>query len=262
MFLYLSKFLPPLIYPLGLAFLLIIISLIAKKPNWKRAFLIVALVILYLGSNHWVAIGLARSLEWRHLPEGDLPRADVIVLLSGGTVSASEPRPFVEINQAGDRLIYTAYLYQQGKADHILLSGGAIDWLSADSNPTQDTLEMLELFGVPRQAIWLEPTSRNTYENAVNSKKILDSKGIQRILLVTSASHMPRSVSLFESQGLDVIPAPTDFVVSQGELEQMRSTWLHTQLLYLFPSADNLAITTRMLKEYFGLIIYSLRGWI
>jgi len=262
MFLYLSKFLPPLIYPLGFAFTLLVIAMIVKKSKWKRNLMLLGLVILYLGSNRWVAMGLARSLEWRHLPEGDLPNADAIVLLSGGTLSGSEPRPLVEVNQAGDRLVYAAYLYQQGKADHILLSGGAIDWLSTGANPTRDTEELLELFGVPEQALWFEPTSRNTYESAINSRKFLEPKGVQRILLVTSASHMPRSVKLFVRQGFDVIPAPTDFVVSQGEFEEMRRAWLPAQLLHLFPSADNLAITTRMLKEYLGLIIYNLRGWI
>jgi len=262
MFLYLSKFLPPLIYPLGIAFILIVISLLAKNPKWKRSCLVLTLVILYFGSNRWVAMGLARSLEWRYLPVGELPQAEVIVLLSGGTLSANDPRPFVEINQAGDRLIYAAYLYKQRKADHILLSGGSIDWLSSDSNPTQDMAELLEFLDVPRKAIWLEPTSRNTYENAANSSQFLEIKGIRRILLVTSASHMPRSVKLFEHQGLEVIPAPTDFVVSRSDLEQMRTAWLPTQLLNLFPSVENLAITTHMLKEYFGLIIYSLRGWI
>lgn len=262
MYLYLSKFLPPLIYPLGLAFLLLLIATLVKKPKWKHNFMIIALVILYLGSNRWVAMGLARSLEWRHLPEGELPEADVIVLLSGGTISGSEPRPLVEVNQAGDRLLYAAYLYRQGKASHILLSGGAIDWLSSDASPAQDTAEILEFIGIPSQALWLEPTSRNTFENAVNSRKLLEAKGIKRILLVTSASHMPRSVKLFEGQGFEVIPAPTDFVVSRGELDEMKKAWLPTQVLNLFPSVDNLAITTRMLKEYIGLIIYSLRGWI
>ncbi|HSF82516.1 MAG TPA: YdcF family protein [Anaerolineales bacterium] len=224
--------------------------------------LAVALALLYLASNHWVALGLARSLEWQYLPTATLPNAEVIVVLGGGTQAANKPREIVEVNQAGDRVIYAAFLYKQGKAEHLLLTGGKIDWLSTDAGPAEDMFSLLELLGVPAEAMWLETDSRNTYENAVNSHLLLESKHIHRILLVTSASHMPRSVRLFEGQGFEVIPAPTDFTVTQKDWEQAISAPLQTQVLNLLPSAENLSITSRMLKEYLGLFIYQLRGWI
>jgi uncharacterized SAM-binding protein YcdF (DUF218 family) len=73
---------------------------------------------------------------------------------------------------------------------------------------------------------------------------------------------MPRSVGVFQRQGIDVIPAPTDYSVTQADWEQFRQAGLGSQLIFLIPSADNLEITTRILKEYIGLFVYKLRGWL
>ena len=111
MFVYLSKLLPLLVYPLGLACILLILALaLAKHPRWRRGLVIAALALLWLGSNRWVSYGLARSLEWRHLPPDTAPRAAAVVVLGGGTESADPPRPMTEINDAGDRVLYAARL--------------------------------------------------------------------------------------------------------------------------------------------------------
>jgi uncharacterized SAM-binding protein YcdF (DUF218 family) len=263
MFVYLSKILPPVVYPLGLITILILIALLsARRPRLQRTSLLIALGIVLIAGNRWVANGLLRSLEWQYLPAGDIPHAEVIVLLGGGTLSAEPPRTTVELNSAGDRVLYAAQLYQQGKAEHILVSGGKVDWLSEQDSPAHDTAYLLELFQVPPEAIWLEPDSRNTYENALHSREILEPMGINRIILVTSAAHMPRAVALFERQGFEVLPAPTDFRVTQTGWQQMISGSLPSQILNLLPSAENMAQTTSALKEYIGLIIYKLRGWL
>lgn len=263
MFIFLSKFLPLFVYPLGLACLLLGASLaLFRRPRLRRASLAGGLLVLLVGGNHWAALGLARSLEWRYLPPAELPSAPALVVLGGATQSASYPRPGVEVNGAGDRLIYAAWLYKQGKAPRLLLSGGGIDWLSEGSAPAEDMAVLLEGMGVPRQAMWLESASRNTYENAANSRAILSPLGIRRILLVTSALHMPRAVGLFERQGFEVIPAPTDFLVTQAAYGAAQEGRLANALINLLPSAENLALTSRALKEYFGILVYQLRGWL
>jgi uncharacterized SAM-binding protein YcdF (DUF218 family) len=261
MFLYLSKILPPFIYPLGLVCLLILLAIVIRRTKWQVPVLVAALALLFLGSNRLVALGLASSLEWRYLPQQPLPKADVIVVLGGGTQSQQYPRQTVEVDGAGDRVIYVASLYHQGVADHLLLSGGQIDWLSTGDASAEDMATLLALMGVPRQAMWLETTSRNTYENAVNSRAMLGPMGIRRILLVTSASHMPRSVALFEKQGFEVIPAPTDFTATRAEWDRLKSGGVGTWLLATLPSVENLSLSTRMLKEYIGMLVYRLNGW-
>lgn len=261
MSIFLTKFLPLFLYPLGLAFFLGLLTLLLYRwPRWQRGALILALLLLWMGSNRWAAVSLSRSLEWRYLPGNPLPHAGAIVILGGGTDPVEYPRTSVEVNGAGDRVLYGAHLYQQGLADHILLTGGRISWLGSGPTPAEEMAMLLERLGVPEDALWLENRSRNTYENAVNSRKILDEKGIRKILLVTSALHMPRSVALFQSQGLEVIPAPTDYSVTFGDWERLKGASLPVQILDLVPSAENLSSVTAALKEYIGMLFYRLQG--
>ena len=262
MFVFLSKLLPPLLYPLGLVSLLILLALILwRRPKAQRVVLIIALICLWLSGNHWTAMSLARSLEWRYTTPDPIPQAEVVVVLGGGTEPADPPRPLAEVNGAGDRLIYAAWLYGQGSAEHILVSGGLLDWMQAGSTPAEDMAALLQVMGVPEEAIWLQSRSRNTYEDALYSAEILRQKGIGRALLVTSAWHMPRAVRLFQAQGLEVIPLPTDYNVTQSDWEQLWRPDPRAIFLDLLPSADAMALTARMLKEYLGLIVYELRGW-
>ena len=120
---------------------------------------------------------------------------------------------------------------------------------------------VLTSIGIPSTAIVQEPDSLNTYQNAVNVRKILESLQIRNVLLVTSAMHMPRASKIFQRQGIQAIPAPTDFLVTQGNMEEMTST-PKGAILNLLPETDDLHKFTRALKEYVGLFVYSLRGWL
>lgn len=261
MFVFLSKLLPLLIYPLGLALLILVVALFWKRA--ARPLIVVAILLLLLAGNRFVSYSILRTLEYRYLPPEGAPQAGAIVVLGGGTRSADYPRPIVEVNEAGDRLLYAAELYRQGAADHILVTGGSIEFLRPEGVAPEgtDMATFLETLGVPEDAIWVEARSRNTYENALFSEEMLEKEGIDDILLVTSAMHMPRSVPLFEAQGLAVTPAPTDYLVSQAEWEHLWRGGLEAQLLNLLPNAEYLAYTTRALKEYIGIVIYSLQGW-
>ena len=113
---------------------------------------------------------------------------------------------------------------------------------------------LLEFMGIPSSAILLEDQSRNTSENASFSAPLLRERNAQEILLVTSASHMPRAAALFKAQGFQVIPAPTDFIVADRDWEALSQGSLASKLLNLFPSASSLNLTTNALKEYLGLL--------
>lgn len=264
MFVFLSKFLPLFVYPLGLTCLLLILALLARQSKRSQSALILgALLLLWAGGNRWVAFSLVRSLEWQYLPPAEIPESDVIVILGGGTDSADYPRPMVELSAAGDRVLYGALLYKQGKAPRLLLSGGNIELLGeTTSTPAEQMAEVLKLTGVPQSSMILEKQSLNTYENAFYCARIIREQGYQKVILVTSAMHMPRSVALFKKQGIEVIPAPTDFKVTETQWRNLGQLPLEAQLINIIPSSTNLEWLTAALKEYIGIFVYRLRGWV
>lgn len=262
MFVFLSKLLPLFVFPLGLAVVLLIAAIL-----WRRmrvVLLVLAVAVLWVGSSRYVAYALIRSLESRYPALTTTPRADAIVVLGGGTRALEPPRPMSEINEAGDRLLYAARLYHENAADVVLVTGGSIEWLSPeDSGPEANDMQViLEMLGVPREAIWVESAARNTYENARYSRDKLAEAGLDDILLVTSAMHMPRSVPLFEQQGLTVTPAPTDYLVSESEWQHLWRGGFTVTAINLLPNVEYLTYTTRALKEYIGLLVYRARGWL
>jgi uncharacterized SAM-binding protein YcdF (DUF218 family) len=263
-FIFLSKFLPLLIYPLGLAILLLVLSLFltGKRPRLGRGLVIAAVVVLWLGSNHWISMALSRGLEWQYFPPSPAPKVDAIVVLGGATSPMQYPRPLVEISGAGDRMLYAADLFKKGAAPYILLSGGNIEWMrDKKSTPASEMAQVLDMLGIPLDSVWLQDKSRNTHEDAVYSALILKEKGATRILLVTSALHMPRSVALFKKQGLEVIPAPADYRVTQAGWDELVSGSLESKIIALVPDASDLGSTINALKEYFGMFVYRWMGW-
>jgi uncharacterized SAM-binding protein YcdF (DUF218 family) len=264
MFVYLSKLLPLLIYPLGLASLIILLVLILGKPrHWPKGLLVVGLIILYLAGNRWVSYGLARTLEWRNLPPENTPSAEVIVLLGGGTEPGDPPRPMAEVNNAGDRVLYAAKLFREGAAPVILASGGNVEFTSnRNSTPAEEMTELLLLLDVPADAIWQQAESQNTHEDALYSAEMLAENEIDEVILVTSAMHMPRAKALFEGQGITVIPAPTDFTITEHNWQATFRPTIGEFVIYLLPNASALNLTTNVIKEYIGMLVYGLRGWL
>lgn len=265
MFLILSKILPLFVYPLGLACVLLGASFLFKhESRWSRQLGILALLLLLLGSNRLAAMAVARSLEQQYLPPEEIPQAEVIVLLGGGTRPQLYPRQFTEIAEAGDRLLAAAQLYHQGKAPAILVSGG---WAvtSVQDGPTggESMTAVLGMLGVPEEAIWPESVSRNTYENGAFSRELLDEKGVDGpVLLVTSATHMPRSVRIFAQQGVEVIPVPVDYLVPDAEWQHAFTANPGVLLYNLLPSAGALNLMELALKEYVGTVVYWLWGYV
>ncbi|HEY9664635.1 MAG TPA: YdcF family protein [Allocoleopsis sp.] len=263
MFLFLSKLLPLFIYPLGFASLMLIGALFTlwKRPRTAAILVMLALLAIVIPSNGWISKQMVRSLEWQNLPPASLPQAEAIVVLGGSTKPQSYPRPWLDVNDEGDRVLHGARLYLQGKAPLVIMSGGRINWVDNSESESADMASLAEAMGVPASAILQDPTSLNTYENAVNVKQILQKKGIKRVLLVTSAMHMPRSLAIFKKQGIEAIPAPTDFIISQKELQDSQAT-TQDKILNALPDTGALHQFTRSLKEYIGLVVYRLRGWL
>jgi uncharacterized SAM-binding protein YcdF (DUF218 family) len=263
MFLFLSKLIPLFFYPMGAACLLLVIALGLWwiKSKLTPAFISAALIILFLSGNTWVSNWLAQSLEWQYIPKGELPTADAIVVLGGGIRSQAYPRPDVDFSEAGDRVWYGASLYRAGKAPKIIVSGGRIIWKGGGSPESEDLTKLLVTMGVPKVDIIPEGDSMNTRDNGVYVQKILKANNFKTILLVTSAMHMPRSMAIFKHLGIKAIAAPTDYRVSQLELDEPN---LQTEsvILSLMPNEERLSVTTQAMCEYIGMWVYKVKDWL
>ena len=262
MSIFLSKFLPLFLYPTGMITLLIILTLVFwKKRRLSLAFLILAFLILLIAGNKYAATSLARTLEWQYPPLAEGTKADVIVVLGGGTEPDVAPRSMVEVNASGDRVLYAVKLYQDGTAPQVLLSGGDIDFLyDSPSTPADDMATLMELLGVPREDMLIQNASLNTQQDAEFSCNMIKEQGFKSVILVTSAFHMPRSVALFEAQGCPVTPAPVDFSITEDSWETLTHPNLQEFLINLLPSYTHISTVTKTMKEYFGMWYYRLSG--
>ena len=152
-------------------------------------------------------IGGALEREWPIVKAEEAPKADAIVLLGGGMGANTNDCPYAEMWSAADRVWHAARLYKAGKAPIIIPTG---------SGERQSALPLLLDFGVPESAIIVEDQARNTEENAKFVEAILATKGAKntkRVLLVTSAWHMRRSMLMYKkyAPSLEIIPAATDY---------------------------------------------------
>jgi len=243
-----------LFYPLSLSLLLALIGALFLHRRWRRigyCILFLAWGWLYLCSTALFANFLMSVLE-KDYPSRALsavPAVDAIVLLGGGTRGDTHMGVLADLNEHGDRLVHATALYKAGKAPLILVSGGSVHGTRPEAEQMRDILRVM---GVPRSDIVLEPVSRNTHENAVYSAQLLHQRKLRRVLLVTSAFHMRRAMGVFRAQGVEAIPAPTDFkrLVGDGVVP----SWL--------PGAGNLSRSTQAMHEMLGYHVYRWRGWL
>ena len=151
----------------------------------------------------WLCLGLESDYPVK-LAE-DMPEADAIVLMGGG-VWGDEHYPYACLNEAADRAWHAARLWKAGKAPIIIPSNVGAEL---------GDIKLLVDLGVPREAVVLENKAVNTEENAKLAAKILAAKNAKgaKILLVTSACHMKRSLYMFEKYApeIECIPAATDY---------------------------------------------------
>ena len=257
MYVYLSKILPPLVMPVSIVLILAVVALIMMQRGMKRtaaSVLAVAISVLWVSSTPMVAEGLYRGLESRHpeQPLDKVPEADCIVVLGGVVGAPLAPRVEADLGETIDRVYKSAQLYRAGKARSLIVTAGnqpgsQSPWAEADL-----IRELLMEWGVPKDAIFLEGSSRNTRENAIYSKNLIDSIHCKETLLVTSAAHMPRALAAFRSVNASVIPVSTDVRIVDKDVPN---------LMDFLPSAGALAMTSEAIREWIGQWVYSLQGW-
>jgi uncharacterized SAM-binding protein YcdF (DUF218 family) len=253
MFFILSKILPNFVYPVSLLFIALLGILIFYQRRQARRVLLGVMVVFYGLSIPVTATSLMRWLEGPYRTPGDLrQKYDTIIVLSGMLHLQQSQPGRLEFNDAVDRVLTGVALLKQGRGETLLLAGGSGMLLQQDISEAVLLRDFVIELGLQPQQILLDTTSRNTYENAVNSAAIVRAHHYQHVLLVTSAAHMRRSLAAFHQQGISPDPYPVD--IRTGELEITPFSFI--------PSADSLAGTTEVIREVFGLVAYRLQGYI
>ena len=157
--------------------------------------------------------------------------------------------PFPRISEWGLHRLEETYRLYGLNPKPIVVSGGHANPFTPSENENRIICDYLIARGVPPEQVISEPNSRDTFESALEVRKILHRNGWRRYLLVTSATHMPRSVLVFERLAPEPIPAPGDFTVP-------RISWSRLRLTPSERNAEDIAIA---LNEYYGLIQYRIR---
>lgn len=242
-----------LILPPASLFVLLAFGLVLwkRRPRLGRALAGSAIAAFYVLCSGFGSAALVTPLERLTHPltgAKDIG-AQAIVVLAAGRIDTA---PEYGGNEQPDyialaRLRYAARLYRETGLP-ILVSGGN-GTANGRYKPKALAMEraLREEFAVP--ARWMETASENTAQNAAFSARILQKENIRRILLVTDAMHMPRSVVEFERNGMEVVAAPTVFF-GGGTMS----------LMALLPSAENLRRSYYALYEWIGMVWYAMRN--
>ncbi len=251
MLFFLKKVIAPFILPPG-CFIVLLLALSGWAAHRKqRAF---SLFTMAIGALLWIlSIGptadmLNRGLEADYTPDVAV-HADVILMLGGDLYSGSPdfsgtgaPGPITM-----ERLVTAARLHRKYRIP-IVISGGKV-FRSASQSIAGVTKRVLVDLGIPADAIILEENSRDTYENAVYSKRICETNGFKHPLLLTSGGHLKRALLSFHKIDFDVTPYPCGLTTWPGKP-------LHPHRF--LPSAGALRATALALHEWIGLAYYGL----
>jgi len=222
--------------------------IVRQKRMVGWGLIVFGFLLLYGLSSGPVINSLIVPLETSYPPLKDKTvHADAIVVLTGGVSDLSrlglEPEPS---DLSLERLVKGVMLYRDLRRP-LIITGGSGSLIHSEIAEADAMARAAVALGIPKQDIVIENKSRNTLESARAVRGLLKGK---RIILVTSAFHMKRSVALFKKQGFDVVPSPTGY----RALSQPVSRYS------FIPSAAGFSTSAVALSEYISFAWYSMKG--
>jgi uncharacterized SAM-binding protein YcdF (DUF218 family) len=244
----LKPLLTALVLPPAGPLLLALLGLLLMGRRWLGGAIVSLLGIgmLWFLSCNAVGIGLAHTLLPQVKPlnvqGAEMANVQAIVILGGGVLGRApeygQPQPSA---QTLERIRYGAWLARQTKKP--LAFAGGVGWAAAAAGtaPEADVARRVLHDDYGLDLRWSDSRSRDTAENATRMAEAMRGDRIQRIALVTHASHMPRARAAYEKAGFQVTPAPTGFA-APGERE----------LLEWIPSVHGLELSRQILREWLG----------
>ena len=204
---YINKILPIIVSPLGLIIILLFFGVFRKRmlPS------MIALILLIILSLPIVSRQLIKFLEQGYtlISPNNVDTADTVIVLSGMIRTIKQNNGiYYEFSDAVDRVFAGIELLKLNKAQKIILTRGKLPW-SLGMPEGEFLAQFVKSQGVSKNQIILTEAVQNTNDEAIAVSKILPENS--KIILVTSAFHMPRAETVFENQNLKVIPYAVDF---------------------------------------------------
>ncbi len=239
--------------PASLLLLMLLAGFLCLKLGWQRLgrrLLGVAIMCLTLIACLPLDEWLAYPLEKRFAVNPPLPsQVDGIIVLGGAIdplLAASWGQ--AQLNHAGERVLTFYQLARRYPDATLIYSGGSGSVLHQDKPEAEVARTLYQELGIAERILF-ENRSRNTHENALESRALAHPEPGQRWILITSASHMPRSVGIFCAQDWPVIAYPVDHESSPGRLLRVE-----------FNPGGNLDQLSRIVREWIGLFAYYFTG--
>jgi len=254
MFFIISKLLAFLIAPIVWVTALLVWSLLTKDAKKKQKLVLITFVVFYFFSNSFIIDEFMRPYETPAIQEKDLNGTYDAAIVLGGMIAYDPTFVRPQFNRAIDRLMQAITLYKDGKIRKILISGGSGSILEKDVFEAAILKNYLIKLGIPDSVIIAEKESKNTHENALFSKPILDSLNKNgKFILITSGFHMPRAIRCFRKVGVNVTPYSSDRYSGPRKFV----------FDHLFiPATGALDEWNVLLHEWIGFISYKIAGYI
>lgn len=253
MFFILSKLLYFTISPYTWILVALYFALLSKKELRKKRAKRWSVALILLFSNGFLQKEVLRQWEIFGQPISTVKHHDVAIVL-GGMAEYNNDLKEISIRRGGDRIWQAISLYKAGKVDYLLISGDNGYVSSNGLHEAEQMKSVLVKWGIPAEDILTEGRSRNTFENAVETKKILKKKLpiARNFLLVTSGRHMRRAKAIFDHQGLKCTPFSTDLYTGPKRYYQLED--------FILPDAGTLSDWHGLIKEMVGYVVYDITG--
>ena len=229
-----------------------ILGFFLKNPKRRSFFLKAGFIGLLFFSNPFVVRLLSSWYEPSSVKLGVNEEFNAGIVL-GGFISYDPKDERGYFNPAADRFIETALLYKTGHIKKIIVAAGNGYIVPNGFREADFVKDQLVNLGIPSSDIYNDARSRNTEENAANSKAIIDSLRIlPPFLLISSAMHLPRAVLIFRKKGIDAKMYPCDFSAKTSGSNPIED--------YILPSPSALRQWDILIKEVVGRIAYKVTG--
>ena len=254
MFFILSKTISFILKPLGILFILGFLLLLTKNRTKQKRLTITILVLLYIFSCPVIINTINRLYEPKTLQIKNLGNYDAGVVLTGGIINDSKyGENHLGLGNQSDRIWQALELYREKKIKRIIISGG--EWRKNYQKQPLIENDYARLFllknGVPDSLIFQEKTSKNTFENALETKKLLNIE--EKVLVITTSFHCKRASLCFRKQGIDFTMFPVNSEIAEN----------HSLSISAFlPSSLAFRQTDLLFTEWIGLLAYKLAGYI